>query len=170
MLLLRNAKAEHRSLVHIASIWKICPFGSNHPKWLGLVESERQRAALDPDHVCHFEHGFETDTFLANIALLASFDFLSAAGDATYCLHILCSEADLITTDEQKTVFSINDLELRQHIRSVFVVVTVLNEFEDEMSGFAVQLFRKPIVALALTRELRVAVLAFLVHSTDQRR
>lgn len=170
MLLLRDAKAEHRSLVHVASVWETCPFWSNHSKWIGLVESERQRATLDPDNVCHFEHGFEADTFLANVALLASLDLLGAASDAAYCLYIRCSEADLIATDEQKTVFSIDNLELRQHIRSVFVVVTVLNEFEDEMSGLAVQLFGKPTVVLALTQKLRVAVLAFVVRSTDQQR
>lgn len=170
MLLLRDVKAEHRSLVHIASIWKFCPFWSNHSKWLGLVESERQRAALDPDHVCHFEHGFETDAFLTNIAFLATLDLLGAAGDATYCLYICGSEADLIATDEQKTVFSINNPELWQHIGGVSVVVTVLNEFEDEMSWLAVQLFRKPTVVLALTQELRMAILAFGVRSTNQQR
>ena len=77
-------------------------------------------------------------------AFLGPFHFLSASTDAADGSHIGSSEANFVTPKPQIPVRAIDDAEAGNNFDVIAIVVTILEELQDEVSGSAVQLLRQP--------------------------
>ena len=145
MISVKYLEAEHRTLVDESIRREVSPLRRNHTQGLVLVKFERHRSTLDPYNISNLEDGLEADTFLADVAFALVLYLLRTRCDPADRSNIRFRETELVDADPQETILAIEEAQLGRHTLAVFVVIRILNQLEDEMSRFAVELLRKPV-------------------------
>jgi hypothetical protein len=116
--------------------------GGNYAQLGVFVKLELVFPRTNPDHIRCLENRLESDSLLADILgrdARASFRTLSDAAD---CIDVLGRKSNLVAVDTE-VVLGVCKMKSRiAHL--VVVVVGVLNEFEQKMSGLLIQLIGQP--------------------------